>query len=363
VSAAAIEFRHVSKRFGEVRAVDDVSFAIAPGTLVTLLGPSGCGKTTTLRLIAGLDFATAGDILVGGVEVSGRSPAERNVSMVFQGDALFAHMTVRENVAYGVRVAGRSRAEAAERAQAMLDTVGLGGLGDRLPSELSAGQRQRAAVARALVLEPTVLLFDEPLAHLDAGLRRHLRDEIRGLQQRLRLTFVYVTHDQAEAMAVSDRIIVMNRAVVAQDGTPRELYESPASEFVARFMGEANLLEGRLDARDGDTGVVHLGPLRLRLPHRGQPPGPVAVAVRPEAVAVGPKGPGTLPATVRRAAYLGAVVEYTLATEIGELFVTDRDACAPLAPGEAVGLTLLDRGVVILPRGVPCHLHDEGATA
>jgi iron(III) transport system ATP-binding protein len=347
MTGAVVELRGVSKRFGDVRALQDVSFAIAPGTLVTLLGPSGCGKSTTLRLIAGLDFTTAGHVFIGGIDVSGRSPAERNVAMVFPGSTLFSHMTAHANVAHAVR----SRADAAERAQAMLDTVGLAGLGDRLPSELSSGQLQRVAIARALVLEPAVLLFDEPLSNLDAGLRRHMRDEIRELQQRLGVTVVYVTHDQAEAMAVSDRIIVMNRAVIAQDGTPRELYEAPASEFVASFMGEANRVQARLETRDGDTGVVQLGPLRLRLPHRGQPVGPVVVAIRPEAVAVGPKGSGSLNATVRKAAYLGAVVEYTVATEIGELFVIDRDARALLAPGDAAGVTLLDRGVVILPRG------------
>jgi iron(III) transport system ATP-binding protein len=350
MNAARIELRGVSKRYGDVRAVDSVSFTIAPGTLVTLLGPSGCGKTTTLRLIAGLEFATAGDILIGGVEVSALPPAERNVSMVFQSYALFPHMTVLENVAYGVRVSGRSRAEATERARAMLDTVGLGGLGDRLPSELSGGQQQRVAVARALVLKPAVLLFDEPLSNLDAGLRRHMRGEIRDLQQRLGVTVVYVTHDQGEAMAVSDRVIVMNRAVIAQDGTPRELYEAPASEFVAGFMGEANRVAGRLESRDGELGMVQVGPLRLRLPHRGQPIGPVTVAIRPEAVVVGPKGSGSLAAAVAKAAYLGAVVEYTLATELGELFVVDRDARAPLNPGDVAGLTLLDRGVVIIPR-------------
>ena len=350
MKAARIEFRNVSKRYGDVRAVDNVSFTIAPGTLVTLLGPSGCGKTTTLRLIAGLEFATAGDILVGDVEVSALPPADRNVSMVFQSYALFPHMTVLENVAYGVRVSGRSRSEATERARAMLDTVGLAGLGDRLPSELSGGQQQRVAVARALVLEPAVLLFDEPLSNLDAGLRRHMRGEIRDLQRRLGVTVVYVTHDQAEAMAVSDRIIVMNRAVIAQDGTPRELYEAPASEFVAGFMGEANRVEGHLDTRDGDVGVVQLGPLRLRLPHRGQPVGPVAVAIRPEAVVIGPNGAGSLAATVIKVAYLGAIVEYTLATELGELFVVDRDSHVPLQPGDAASVTLLDRGVVIIPR-------------
>jgi iron(III) transport system ATP-binding protein len=351
MNAARIELRNVSKRYGDVRAVDHVSFTIEPGTLVTLLGPSGCGKTTTLRLIAGLEFATAGDILIGDVEVSALPPADRNVSMVFQSYALFPHMTVLENVAYGVRVSGRSRGEATARARAMLDTVGLSGLGDRLPSELSGGQQQRVAVARALVLEPAVLLFDEPLSNLDAGLRRRMRGEIRDLQQRLGVTVVYVTHDQSEAMAVSDRIIVMNRAVIAQDGTPRELYEAPASEFVAGFIGEANRVQGRLDARDGELGVVSLGPLRLRLPHRDQRLGPVAVAIRPEAVVVGPKGPGSLPARVSTVAYLGAVVEYTLETELGELFVIDRDARAPLNPGDLAGLTLLDRGVMILPRG------------
>ena len=351
MTGASIELRRVSKRFGDVRAVDDVSFAIDAGTLVTVLGPSGCGKTTTLRLIAGLDFATAGDILIGDAEVSGQSPAERNVATIFPTSSLFAHMTVRENVAYAVHASGRSRAEASERAQAALDTVGLGALGDRLPSELSAGQHQRVKVARALVLEPAVVLFDEPLSSLDAGLRRHVRDEIRDLQRRLGVTVVYVTHDQAEAMAVSDRIIVMNGGVIVQDGTPRELYEAPACEFVASFVGEANRVEGRLATRDADTGMVHVGPVRLRLPHREQPIGPVVVAIRPEAVVVGPKGSGGLAGTVRKATYLGAVVEYTIATEIGELFVIDRHTRAPMAPGDAAGLTLLDRGVVILPRG------------
>ena len=350
MKAARIEFRNVSKRYGDVRAVDRVSFTIEPATLVTLLGPSGCGKTTTLRLIAGLEFATGGDIVIGDMEVSALPPADRNVSMVFQSYALFPHMTVVENVAYGVRVSGRSRAEATARARAMLETVGLAGLGDRLPSELSGGQQQRVAVARALVLEPAVLLFDEPLSNLDAGLRRHMRGEIRDLQQRLGVTVVYVTHDQGEAMAVSDRVIVMDHGVIAQDGTPRELYEAPASEFVAGFMGEANRVVGHLESRDGALGVVRLGGLRVRLPHRGQPVGPVVVAIRPEAIAVTAKGAGAIEGTVRKAAYLGAVIEYTIATGLGELFVIDRDAEVPLRPGDLAGVTLRERGVVILPR-------------
>jgi iron(III) transport system ATP-binding protein len=349
MGCAGIELRHVSKHFGDVRAVDDVSFTVAPGTLVTLLGPSGCGKTTTLRLIAGLDFPTSGDILIGDAEVSALAPAERNVAMVFPGSAFFRHMTVHENVSYSVRVSGASLAEAAERARAMLRAVGLAGLEDRLPSELSAGQQQRVAVACALVLEPAVLLFDEPLSNLDAGLRRHIRDEICDLQQRLSLTVVYVTHDQGEAMAVSDHVIVMHRGAIAQQGAPRELYEMPASAFVAGFMGEANRVEGRLEARDGAMGVVRLGALRLRLPHRDQPVGVVAVAIRPESIVIGPAAPDRLFATITKVRYLGAIVEYTLATELGELFAIDRDARVPLKPGDVASLTLRDHGVVILP--------------
>ena len=298
MTAARVELRSVSKRFGEVAAVRDVSFTVEPGTLVTILGPSGCGKTTTLRLLAGLDFVSAGQVLIGDADVTALPPPDRNISMVFQSYALFPHMTVLENVSYGLRVSKLAKAAAAARARVTLESVGLTGLEDRLPSELSGGQQQRVAVARALVLEPAVLLFDEPLSNLDAGLRRHMRGEIRDLQQRLELTVVYVTHDQSEAMAISDRIMVMERGVIAQDGTPRELYEAPASEFVAGFMGEANRVEGRLDARDGETGVLHLGALTLRLPHRGRQAGPVTVAIRPEAIVVGPKGSAGLAATV-----------------------------------------------------------------
>jgi len=214
--AARIELSRVTKLYGAVTAVRDVSFTIAAGSLVTLLGPSGCGKTTTLRLIAGLETVTAGRILIGDDDVTALGATERNVSMVFQSYALFPHMSVLDNVAYGPRVGGRSRRQAAESAREALAGVGLADLADRLPSELSGGQQQRVAIARALVLEPRVLLFDEPLSNLDARLRRQMREEIRALQQRLGITVVYVTHDQEEALGVSDRIIVMNHAVVAQ---------------------------------------------------------------------------------------------------------------------------------------------------
>jgi len=211
MKAAAIEFVRVNKRYGEVAAVDDISFTIGAGTLVTLLGPSGCGKTTTLRLIAGLELPTTGAIRIGGEDVTRRAASERDVSMVFQSYALFPHMSVLENVSYGLTVSRMPKQQVSEKAHGALATVGLTGFDARLPSELSGGQQQRVAVARALVVEPAVLLFDEPLSNLDARLRRQMREEIRELQQRLSLTVVYVTHDQAEAMAVSDRIIVMNR--------------------------------------------------------------------------------------------------------------------------------------------------------
>ena len=348
--AAAIVFERVSKAYGEVAAVRDVSFAIEPGSLVTLLGPSGCGKTTTLRLIAGLETATAGRILIGNRDVTGIGAAGRNVSMVFQSYALFPHMSVLDNVAYGPSVSGRSRREARALARAGLATVGLAALGDRLPSELSGGQQQRVAIARALVLEPAVLLFDEPLSNLDARLRRRMRDEIRELQRRLGITVVYVTHDQEEALAVSDRIIVMNGGVIAQEGTPRDLYDTPGDVFVAGFMGEANRVKGMLRRVDGVTGVVEIGGLRVELPHRGLAEGAVDVAIRPEALLIGVASEGTagIRGTVTQVAYLGSRMEYSIGTEIGDLFVTSAVASRPLTAGAAVTLTLAGHGVTLI---------------
>ena len=328
----------------------DVSFAIEPGSLVTLLGPSGCGKTTTLRLIAGLETATAGRILIGDRDVTDIGATGRNVSMVFQSYALFPHMSVLDNVAYGPSVSGRSRREARALARAGLATVGLAALGDRLPSELSGGQQQRVAIARALVLEPAVLLFDEPLSNLDARLRRRMREEIRELQRRLGITVVYVTHDQEEALAVSDRIIVMNGGVIAQEGTPRDLYDAPGDVFVAGFMGEANRVKGMLRRVDDDTGVVEIGGLRLELPHRGLAEGAVDVAIRPEALLIGVASEGTagIRGTVTQVAYLGSRMEYSIGTEIGDLFVTSPVAHRPLTAGAAVTLTLADHGVTLI---------------
>jgi iron(III) transport system ATP-binding protein len=327
-----------------------VSCAIAPGTLVTLLGPSGCGKTTLLRLIAGLELPTSGRVHIGARDVTDVPAAERDVSMVFQSYALFPHMTVLENVRYGLVVSGRTRAEADDRARGALDSVGLGGFDARFPAELSGGQQQRVAVARALVLEPAVLLFDEPLSNLDARLRRQMRDEIRELQQRLALTVVYVTHDQAEAMAVSDRIIVMRRAAVAQEGTPRDLYESPRDGFVAGFMGDANRVRGTLRRRaEGDADVM-LGPCTMRLKAPGIADGEVEVAIRPESIVLTGAEDAALSGTVRKAAYLGGLMEYTLDTELGPLFAISLAVDAPLERGTRVGVAFACHGVVVLPR-------------
>jgi len=357
MKAASIEFRDVTKRYGDVTAVDRVSLVIAAGSLVTLLGPSGCGKTTMLRLIAGLELPTAGTIRIGDRDVSHVPAAERDVSMVFQSYALFPHMSVLENVRYGLVVAKMARAAANERARAALAQVGLDDYDERLPSELSGGQQQRVAVARALVLEPLVLLFDEPLSNLDARLRRQMRDEIRDLQRRLGLTVVYVTHDQAEAMAVSDRIIVMNRATIAQEGAPRELYEQPRDPFVAGFMGDANRARGILARRDGTLGDVRLGPVTLSLPHRGLPDGDVELSIRPESIALRPAGETPLAAIVRKAVYLGGVIEYTLDTGIGALFAVATAVEHPFAVGDTVSLELARHGVVLIPPGQSDERH------
>jgi iron(III) transport system ATP-binding protein len=347
--AASIELLGVGKHYGEVLAVDDVSFGVAACSLVTLLGPSGCGKTTILRLIAGLESPSKGSIRIGAVDVTGIPASERDVSMVFQSYALFPHMTVLENVGYGLLVTGVARPERDAKAEAALALVGLTGLDRRLPSELSGGQQQRVAVARALVLEPGVLLFDEPLSNLDARLRRQMREEIRDLQRRLGLTVVYVTHDQAEALAVSDRIIVMNHAAIAQEGSPRELYEAPADAFVAGFMGEATRLRARLTREDDTHGRVAVGPLVVSVVHRGLRDGDVDVVLRPEAVVLRPAGTTPLRGVVRRAAYLGSAIEYSVETPLGALFAVSPAVEQPLAIGAEVAIDLARHGVIAIP--------------
>jgi iron(III) transport system ATP-binding protein len=270
--------------------------------------------------------------------------------MVFQSYALFPHMTVFENVAYGPTVQGLGKARTRELVQEKLALVGLSGLEQRSPSELSGGQQQRVAVARALVMEPQVLLFDEPLSNLDAKLRRRVREEIRELQLKLKLTVAYVTHDQEEALAVSDRIIVMADGRIAQAGTPIELYEQPVSLFVADFIGDANVLVAELVEERGDRASVRLGVLDLDLPRRGASKGPVKLAVRSERITLHDADPGipALKGRVTKTSYLGRHVEYTVETPLGELFVIDRSD-RMLPPGREVWITLAVRGVVIVP--------------
>ncbi|MEN6599218.1 MAG: ABC transporter ATP-binding protein, partial [Rectinema sp.] len=240
---------NLTKRFksldgsGEVLAVDDVNLEVKTGELVTILGPSGCGKTTTLRMIAGFEYPTSGSILIGDKDVAKIPPNKRGLSMVFQSYALFPHLTIYENVAYGLRVQKLPANEIRERTERALDLMQLTTMAKRYPSQVSGGQQQRIALARAIVIEPSVLLFDEPLSNLDAKLREYMRDELRKLQKRLGITSLYVTHDQSEAMAISDRVVIMKEGRIRQVGTPREIYAFPQSRFVADFMGKANFLE------------------------------------------------------------------------------------------------------------------------
>jgi iron(III) transport system ATP-binding protein len=347
MTSTGVEFRNVTKRYGGARSdlvVKGIDFVIPKGTLTTILGPSGCGKTTTLRMIAGLESPSSGQILIDGVDVTMLGPAERNVSMVFQSYALFPHMSVLDNVCYGLSVSGVKPEDMLERANKAMSAVGLTGYNDRMPSQLSGGQQQRVAVARALVLEPSVLLFDEPLSNLDARLRRSMREEIRGLQQRLGLTVAYVTHDQSEALAVSDQIIVMDHGVIAQAGSPSDLYDRPCSEFVAGFMGEAMLFNAEA-LPDGD---VLVGPLRLK-PLHPVAPGRVKAAIRPEAWRVGgPNGEG-LSGVIAKKAYLGSYYELTVETGLGSIFVVSPDIEHEWTVGESATLTLPERGISVVP--------------
>jgi iron(III) transport system ATP-binding protein len=351
VPAAGVEFRDVVKRYGDTVAVQGVSFTVEAGSLVTLLGPSGCGKTTILRMVAGLEAASGGTILISGRDVTALSASERDVSMVFQSYALFPHMNVLENVCYGLRRSGLAKAPAIERAHEALSQVGLNGYDQRQPSELSGGQQQRVAVARALVLRPQVLLFDEPLSNLDARLRRQMREEIRDLQRRLGLTVIYVTHDQQEALAVSDRIIVMNQGRIEQDGLPRDLYERPATTFVANFMGESNRVRGMVRRLDGERIVVRIAEAEFVVADRQAREGDSDIVIRPETIALERTGmlADAFAGSISKASYVGTHMEYTVDTAAGELFAICLRVDRPLQPGEAVTVTLAPRGIIVVP--------------
>ncbi len=343
--SSTVELRNLVKRFGrDVVAVNDVDLHIDRGELVTLLGPSGCGKTTILRMIAGLERPSEGTIHLDEDDVT-RLPAYlRDVTMVFQSYALFPHMSVFENVAYGLRVARRPKDEIAARVAEALDMVGLGHLGERATTALSGGQQQRVALARALVIHPRVLLFDEPLSNLDAKLRKRVRDDIRELQQRLGITAVYVTHDQEEALAISDRVVVMRDGVIEQQGSPHELYSRPATRFVADFIGSANFLPGTYDGSTVDV-------LGYRFAHaQDVPAGRVTVMVRPEAVEFAADGETGLAATYRSSAYLGPNTEFVFDVAGTELQATlSGGGLSSAQRGDSVSLKLKPAGLSLLP--------------
>lgn len=354
-TAERVVFKNVSKRYGDVTAVDRVSFTVEKGTLVTLLGPSGCGKTTTLRMIAGLDAVTEGEIYIGDQEVTRLSASQRDVSMVFQSYALFPHMNILDNVAYGLLASHTAKPKAHEQAREKMALLGLQDLALRLPSELSGGQQQRVAVARALVLEPQVLLFDEPLSNLDAKLRRQVRADIRALQQSLGLTVVYVTHDQSEALAVSDQVIVMSQARIAQVGTPRDLYEAPQSHFIADFIGDANLIRGQLSTQPSGRlfsakGLVCdvTGPCAL-------PDGSAVLSVRPQHWHMASVNTPHVTAAVQlggrvsKVAYLGHCMEYSVETAVGDVLVISNNTANSHSPDAAVTLVASDEHIRWVP--------------
>jgi spermidine/putrescine transport system ATP-binding protein len=293
-TAAALEVRGVSKIFptpegGEVRALDDVSLDIAAGEFFILLGPSGCGKTTLLRLIAGLEYPDAGEIMLGGERLDLLPPWKRNVNTVFQSYALFPHMTIAENIAFGLEMEGADKATISARVKEMLDLVRLTGYESRRPSQLSGGQQQRVALARALAKRPSVLLLDEPLSALDLKLRRGMQVELKAIQQQTGVTFVFVTHDQEEAMSMGDRIAVFSNGQIAQLGTPRDIYEHPVNSYVADFVGETNLLTAAVEFADGEadyriegSGKVAHRNLDVSSPAPESGQDTVLLAVRPE---------------------------------------------------------------------------------
>jgi len=360
-AAPALRVRRLRKAFGPVVAVDDVSLDAAPGEFVALLGPSGCGKSTLLRMVAGLVEPDGGEIVLAGEDITRVAVHRRNLGLVFQSYALFPHMTVFENVAFGLRRRGVGPPELGPRVERMLELVRLGPLGARYPRELSGGQQQRVALARALVTEPRVLLLDEPLSNLDALLRDEMRVELKRLQERLGITMIFVTHDQAEALVLSDRVVVMEAGRVEQIGRPEEVYRRPATAFVARFLGRANFLAGTV-AESGPTGiVVALDGDRFQVvavPRSGLGAGQrVHAVIRQEAIRLEPAEgaalrPNNFAATVVFHAFAGQTHHYVIQLADGrELEVATPGAAAPLARCAHTHVAWSPDDVILLPTG------------
>lgn len=347
----AIEARNVSKVFRgppDVRALDDVSVTIDENEFFTLLGPSGCGKTTLLRLIAGFEHPTEGQITLNGEEISHLPPFRRPVNTVFQNYALFPHLTVADNIAFGLEMQGRPKDEVAGTVDDMLRLVKMEDLKTRRTSEISGGQQQRVALARALAPHPQVLLLDEPLSALDLKLRKEMQIELKRLQNETGITFVFVTHDQEEALTMSDRVAVMNEGRILQVGTPRAIYQHPAERFVANFIGESNFLSAELDAGGRVDLRGHEVPASVP---DGVSPGPVTVLVRPEHARLSADGVGAA-ARVEQIVYFGTDTHYHLMLESGEPFIARRqnapDVEVPFGQGDLVRLTFADGAVQVM---------------
>ena len=341
-----LDLRRLSKRFGDFAAVDDLSLEIASGEFLTLLGASGSGKTTTLRMIAGFERPTAGEIFMAGAPIAALPPFKRDINTVFQHYALFPHMSVRDNIAYGLRMRRVPAAEREERVTRALEMVKLEQLGGRAPRQLSGGQQQRVALARALVNRPRVLLLDEPLGALDLKLRKEMQLELKQLQTHLGITFVYVTHDQEEALTMSDRIVLMRQGRIAQIGTPRELYDRPASRYVADFIGETNLLPGVVVESGPASATLRVGDVTLRgVSDTALAPGSEAwLTVRPEAIrlgdgAAGAAGDNMVAGTVADAVYAGSALRVHVTLPGGQRLVANVPSGTPAVRGAPVSLT------------------------
>jgi spermidine/putrescine transport system ATP-binding protein len=366
----AIVLERVTKRFGEVTAVDDISLAIRTGEFFSMLGPSGCGKTTTLRMIAGFETPDQGRIMLQGRDVTVAAPQKRNVNMVFQSYGLFPHMTVAENISFGPRIKKLGRSEIEARVSEILRTVRLEGMAERRPAQLSGGQQQRVALARALVNRPAALLLDEPLGALDLKLRKEMQLELKDLQTRTGTTFVYVTHDQEEAMTMSDRIAVMHGGVVEQLASPRDLYQRPASAFVAGFIGTSNLITLRFDRREGGMVVMELGEgERILAPDPGTEGTGALITVRPEWIKLTSGGVGTgtsvVSGTIVDVVYLGSLTQFIVDLPTGDRLSVHQlndevDAVEP-RPGERVLLQWAPEHSYVI--GSKAHLPDSAANA
>lgn len=341
-----VEIQDVTKRFGEVTAVDSVSLSVFKGEFLTLLGPSGCGKTTLLRMIAGFEVPDRGRIRLGGREVTELSPHQREVTTVFQHYALFPHMSVSRNVAFGLERRRFAQPEIKRLVAAALEMVRLTGFEERQPGELSGGQQQRVALARALVLEPKVLLLDEPLAALDLKLRKQMQLELKSLQRRLGISFIYVTHDQEEALTMSDRIVVMNAGRIEQTGRAEEIYERPVNEFVAGFIGVSNIIEGVIESVTDRDSVVRVGDARINIESRDSRPGArVRMLIRPEKIRLCQKpAASTIRGKIESSVYLGESTQWRISIGDGQTVSVLEQNREPLEPartriGEMVFLT------------------------